>query len=426
MSNSSEGATFESFGRLVDAYVAAEVWTHLPGSDRLESAERYRHEVSLLSLEPQTSVALAARELQGEDEDRANAAARYLVELADENAVAVALDAYSHPGRSWLDPAHLAYVKPDQKDIRGRVEALASSRDGSLRAPALRALLRRSSADARERLANELHGEDEWLAPMLVRTAADWLEDDWLAAHSAAELSDAARLACLTELAARGRTEAVETLRTLATARDGQAAAGPCLALADLGHRAGLEPVEALFDDTDAEAADLARTAAQYLRAAALGPKLLQLLRRPELARDAASTLFELTGAPFDEDFDVDDRLTKDAVHSAAETQTHALAALDPDRRYRHGKLLTPSMLADLLLSPHFGTTRASWYGLRAATGEQHGFVPDDDLIANADSVRAWQERTASLDLLVPGGWWYALDSVDDRRGGGNHWQQHV
>jgi len=158
----------------------------------------------------------------------------------------------------------------------------------------------------------------------------------------------------------------------------------------------------------DDDTADLARTAAQYLRAAALGPALIELLARPALAEDAAAVLFELTGVAHEEEYDADGRLTQAALAEAANAQRAALDRLDPARRYYHGELLALAHLAELLASPHTGTASAAWYGLRAATGEDHGFDPDDDLIANARAVRAWQARAAKPATLKPGAWWFA------------------
>jgi nitrogen-specific signal transduction histidine kinase len=56
-----------------------------------------------------------------------------------------------------------------------------------------------------------------------------------------------------------------------------------------------------------------------------------------------------------------------------------AVEALDPERRYRDGQLITLQTLVSDFESRHFGASYAAAANLRAAISENHGFVPDDD-----------------------------------------------
>jgi hypothetical protein len=386
-------STSDPFDELADAYARAVVWSHLPAAERLAAADEFRAKARRLAERPEEALAIALRELGSDDDDRANAAARLLAELPLEAAAAALATAHAEPTGSRLDRA--------QVGLLGRVApapaltVLANADDPYLRQHALRALVRRPGPEAKRLLEDA----DDALAPALVRSAAHWAEDALL--ESLLDRGGATAAAAATELGARCRTSGVAYLGKRA---DAQA----CLALAQLGHPEGLAPTARLLRTAPGDDRDLARTAAQYLRAAALGPALLDLLAQPALAADAAAVLYELTGVPYEEDFDAAGRLTEAALADAREKQRAALSRLDPTRRYYLGEPLALSTLAELLTSPHTGTATAAGYGLRAATCEDFGFDPDDDLIANADAVRAWQRRASDPGPLTPGGWWFA------------------
>ncbi len=183
------------------------------------------------------------------------------------------------------------------------------------------------------------------------------------------------------------------------------------LRLAYLADPDGVAPARSLLATTDEEALGTALDACAAYGAAALVEPLLEVARRgrSELSADALTIASAITGASIDDlviDLSAIGEVIVDvrARDRAILRSRTALGELDRSLRYRGGRPLSLAILADDLTSPHFGPhTHAGW-GLPAITGEDHGLVVGDDLIANADAVAAWQGRAHAI-ALAPGGW---------------------
>jgi hypothetical protein len=89
-------------------------------------------------------------------------------------------------------------------------------------------------------------------------------------------------------------------------------------------------------------------------------------------------------------------------------THRTALLDLDPALRYLRGTALGLEALTGCLTSPHTGPVRSGAYNLRAMTGEDGGFDPDDDLIENLEGLAFWRDRARRPGPLAPGGWAFA------------------
>lgn len=209
---------------------------------------------------------------------------------------------------------------------------------------------------------------------------------------------DAAPLAAA-YLALAGDSDAVESL--VAMTRDSRHPyAGPAVMhLGRLGHPRAVEPAARLFKARKLDTVALALDAASALGTPQLGTALLDLVaaRRGAAAystgtvsEDAARVVDELVGA--------------DAARNPLALRTKLLE-LDPALRYRGGQPLTLARLADDLASPHAGPRAQAAWGLRAATGEDHGYDLDDDLAANVAAIDAWQARARDPEPMGSGGW---------------------
>jgi hypothetical protein len=209
---------------------------------------------------------------------------------------------------------------------------------------------------------------------------------------------DAAPLAAA-YLALAGDSDAVESL--VAMTRDSRHPyAGPAVMhLGRLGHPRAVEPAARLFKARKLDTVALALDAASALGTPQLGTALLDLVaaRRGAAAystgtvsEDAARVVDELVGA--------------DAARNPLALRTK-LQELDPALRYRNGQPLTLARLAHELASPHAGPRAQAAWGLRAATGEDHGYALDDDLAANVAAIDAWQTRARDPEPMGSGGW---------------------
>jgi hypothetical protein len=149
--------------------------------------------------------------------------------------------------------------------------------------------------------------------------------------------------------------------------------------------------------------------AASALRAAALVPSLLDLAARPRISRDVAEQALliveEITGR--------EPSASQPAESAAARQkmllmQRTALLDLDPALRYLRGTAVGLDGLTGCLTAGHAGPVRSGAYNLRAITGEDGGFDPDDDLIANLDGLAFWRERAGRPGPMEPGAWAFA------------------
>jgi hypothetical protein len=158
----------------------------------------------------------------------------------------------------------------------------------------------------------------------------------------------------------------------------------------------------------------------------ALGPALLDLAAcQPEhsdsdtgasLADLAATALGDLTGVPAPDELRAPDTAMSRA--SVEQFFREQLRRFDARLRYlgpppnRFAQVAEPVTLALLAanLSDVANPERAATasYQLRAMTGEDHGFVSDQDIIANLDAIAAWAERAAQPLAVEPGGWAFA------------------
>jgi hypothetical protein len=178
--------------------------------------------------------------------------------------------------------------------------------------------------------------------------------------------------------------------------------------------------VAALLRSATPEAAGLALDASGALRSAALGPALLELAARdipgpssfePPLADDALRVLSRMTGAALPERpeaYTPMGVLTDQGREEARRAFQQRLQTLEPSRRYQEGQPLEYRHLVDELLSRHTGVAAAAAFNLRAMTGEDHGYEPYEDLVANVKAVQAWRARLTHLPALEPGDWLFA------------------
>lgn len=224
-------------------------------------------------------------------------------------------------------------------------------------------------------------------------------------------------------LALLGHADGLERLLEFAHDKNWDRAATAVIRLSWLAHPAGVAPTAALLRSRSNEAVGLALDAVVAYAAAALGLAVIDLAERKikaknTLADDAITTLAEwIAGASIERVerlTDVPgDVMTEAERRDALAVARDALAKLDAKLRYREGLPLTLAQLADELTHKDDGPRIAAAYQLRAITGEDYGYDPKDDIIANVEAIEAWRKRAERNDPITPGGWAFLGKPLD-------------
>jgi len=291
------------------------------------------------------------------------------------------------------------------------------------------ALLRSPSVNGRRRFAELMAGGDDVLAEYAIAAIARWHEprllrmvmDAWKPTSTDVTPLDVPdlhpgdpRLEAAFRLALDGDRSGVDFLMETATptrptADDRHRAVDAVIHLGALAWPGAIAPVAELLQTRNKYFLEMTLSAASALRAAALVPSLLDLAVRPRIAREVAEQAFliveEITGrAPSGSQ----PTETAAARQKMMLTQRTALLDLDPALRYLRGIAVGLDALTRCLTSPHAGPVASGAYNLRAITGEDGGFDPDDDLIANLDGLAFWRERARRPGPMEPGAWAFA------------------
>jgi len=291
------------------------------------------------------------------------------------------------------------------------------------------ALLRSPSVNGRRRLAELLAGGDNVLAEWAIGAVARWHEprllrmvmDTWKPTRTDVTPLDVPelhptdlRLEAAFRLALDGDRSAVDFLMeaatsTRSTADDRHRAVDAAIHLGALAWPGAVAAVAELLQTRNKYFLEMTLDAASALRAAALVPSLLDLATRPRIARDvveqAILVVEEITGR---EPSGSQPTETAAARQKMMLMQRTALLDLDPALRYLRGTAVGLDGLTGCLTSPHAGPVTSGAYNLRAITGEDGGFDPDDDLIANLDALAFWRERARRPGPMEPGAWAFA------------------
>jgi hypothetical protein len=376
---------------------------------------------------------LVAR-LQESDGFKRNAAARLLAGLPSRQASEALLAAYA--ARVGLSPGHLRYLGRPRSP--GGVDGgLGDEHWGALpslppgvHAPFVYALLRSPSPEGRRRFRDILNGGNDAVSQAAIAAVSRWREpallwaviEEWIPPTGAApsgmpELRPAdLRLDAAFHLAIGGDRRAVDRLMEAAHGSrkkvdDRFRAADAILHLAALAWPGAVPPLAEQLGQRSRYLVELLLDAAGTLRAAALGPALLDLATHSvdksgaSVADDALDVLAAITGKTSPETPGTP-ALRRRAI---IEHRT-ALVDLDPALRYASGAPLAPSTLVDELTSIHAGPVTGAAFNLRAMSGEDGGFDPDDDLVENLPGLAFWRARARRTDppLMTPGGWAFA------------------
>jgi hypothetical protein len=291
------------------------------------------------------------------------------------------------------------------------------------------ALLRSPSVNGRRRFAELLAGGDNVLGEFAISAIAHWHEprllrmvmETWKPTGTEASPLDVPelhpldlRLAAAFRLALDGDRSAVDFLMEAATPRrptadDRHRAVNAAIYLGELAWPGAVAAVAELLEMRNKYFLEMTLDAAAALRAAALVPSLLDLATRARISRDVADQALTIVG----EITGREPSASQPAGAAAARqktllTQRTALLDLDPTLRYLHGTAVGLDGLTGCLTSPHAGPLRSGAYNLRAITGEDGGFDPEDDLIENLDALAFWRERAGRPGPMQPGGWAFA------------------
>lgn len=295
------------------------------------------------------------------------------------------------------------------------------------------ALLRSPSVNGRRRFAELLAGGDNVLCEFAISAVAHWHEprllrmvmDTWKQTGTQGTPLDVPelhprdlRLDAAFRLALDGDRSAVDFLMEAATPRrptsdDRHRAVDAVIHLGSLAWPGAVAPVAELLQTRNKYFLEMTLDAAGALSAAALVPSLLDLAARARISRDVAEQALAIVGQ-------ITGRgpsASQPAEAAAARqkvllTQRTALLDLDPALRYLRGTAVGLGGLAGSLTSPHAGPLKSGAYNLRAITGEDGGFDPDDDLIENLPGLAFWRERARRPGPMQPGGWAFAGEAL--------------
>ncbi|MGB8507341.1 MAG: hypothetical protein WCD76_02965 [Pyrinomonadaceae bacterium] len=401
----------------------------LPAAQREEEARSFLAWAERFQRGGAQARMMLRRVLDETDDERRNTAARLLLEMPDAEAVATVVAALSDSRQLLLSDSNLRRLvqrTPQHDVLWTRLNALSSNG----RAALLHSLLRRPTRESRAYIDEALASGANSLSQEAIEAVAAWGEPEILrrmmeSAPPSTEmppwLREDARLDAAFYLALTGDRRGIEFLERFAAGEETTLAARAALFLAWLARPEAVGVIEGLLRNTDPHVAGVALDAASALHAAALCPALLHLAAQssasqtdpPPLADDAVKVLLKLTGAQLPEgrieyvDSSLEE-LTPPSRQIAVTFLQTATRKLNPALRYVEGELLTLAHLAARLSSPHSGEMRAAAYNLRAITGEDYGFDPAADLIANLPAIVAWRERAARDSPMPPGKWAFA------------------
>lgn len=413
---------------LAQEYFVAVFRPELPGPERLRAASRCREVLARLSDGGGPALAYLVECLVDADTRRRNAAARAVSVLGEREHLDALVACYLDEGRQWLAPIHLlrsARRRPLDARLAGRLGDLPLR----VQPAVLQGLLARDRPATRSWLWTVVHGADASLAEAAVEAVGRWREPRllWEICRRVDRSGDRPRALVVAgvqaglRLALQGEAGGLDWLEEHTLDADPTVGA---LAHAALGVLAWPRCLPELADQlvsTDGRdpALGYLLEAADHLASAALVPALVQVVRAhvevsgPGLddnpADQAIRVLERMTGRWVSSELCSYDR------HGNLDTATRRRAALlhdsvasdlDPDRRYRLGEPLSTSHLVSDLLSPSPSRVRAAACQLVARTGEDHGFDPREDLVANLEALLAWQRRSPS-DAEVAGAWMY-------------------
>lgn len=413
MSESSELGT--AFSALVTHYMRSVEGFQLASDDRVAAARAFVRESAHFLGMGVDALRFAQEQLEG---PYAAVATRVLLTSAEPIAARVVLSAYEEPARRRLPSAQLAVLGRHCPTDAALLEAYARV-PLPYRLEELHVALRRATPLARARLRELMeHGTAEEAASAL-RAAQHWVDPEQLRSlcrpHEAPSLT---ALEASFQLALSGEQSAASQLEVW-TRRPGPAAAQGCRFLALLAWPGAVPSIAFHLASRNPDCIALALQSVRLLGAWALGKNLIDLLSdtqlSPELAEQCGVALADLTGAPLS-DAGVEEAAAGDGQWRAGVVlfYTGQLEAYDsalrgwvrPAPLRGRAEPVTLAALVDSLAdvgNPELAEAAA--YQLRAMTGQDHGYEPAEDLIANIQAIDAWRGAIAAAPDEPAGGW---------------------
>ena len=423
------------FENAVDAYTKALYWADQESHARETAAIVFHDLISQFHADQSEALDVLKESLRGEDVIRRNTAARLLVELSAPEAIACLiadLDRHTVPPLETTVLKQLNLESPHREVIWRELQNFTPFEQVAI----LESLLRNPNDVALKFIMQKIiDGDSSMTNNVIVKALARWGRDDLLwritNGHPASVnqnipywLMADMRLEAAFYLGLGGDQNAVDFLQAIAEGSDSMQAAQAVIRLAWLACPGAIAPIKALLIGTDVYAMGMALNATSVLSCAALGPTLLELASRlapsepgfgtPPLSDEAIRVLGKMTGQALPEHIVeysvgiIPDTFTEATRLKAVSYFSEAIQKLNPAWRFYHGELITLTHLVGDLLSPHDGPKRTAAYNLRAITGEDYGYDPDLDLIANLPAIAAWRARAKRVDPLKTSGWAFA------------------
>lgn len=344
-----------------------------------------------------------AQQLTNANAATRNAAARVLSGMRDPDAAIRLAAAFRRHDQPQLDASCLARLGKDAPLTPSMLPLLDEVRPFE-RSALVRALFRRQSDEAVRLIEPIFTGFESLLAEAAIDGMATWGDPSWLRDVIARPPMTApaslprdfhpvdVRPHAAYYLVLSGDPSALDAVLAWATDSSRARAAQAVLRLAWLAYPDGVAPTAKLLRGRGGEAMELALDAAGIYSSPLLAPELFVLAeRRGAVKDDALSTLSWMA-----------EIATEDPLLGRLRTRVDTL---DRDRRFKCGVPLTLAALAEDLTSRDSLPLARAGRNLRAITGEDLGFDPDDDLAGNLPAVDAWRVRTRDEAPMGHGGW---------------------
>lgn len=420
-----------AFNQAFEAYVIA---LHRGGSvsniKRANSVAEFLKYVQDFEKGGDPALQILKTELSSQETLKRDTAIRLLIEIGDRETLAQVSESILTTGSPQLKPYYLKRLWEIIPQPKETFEVFYKKKRWEY-IPMMEALLQYPTSEALD-LFEELVATKDWnMLQFVVKSIAQWDNSQylWRLVNENRLIAKIQSQAAL-YLGLKGDVDAVEWLEYTTLETDVILAAEATRNLALLALPAAIKPTEKILKGNDANAIAIAIDAAGYLSSGALVPSLLEAANYRMLSDhyhvpvgdEALRSAWLITGFPIglEEEFltNAVEEYTESFREKAISRCRIIFQDLDPVYRYHLGKPLTMNHIVDKLMSPHEGQVFSAYCNLKAITGEDYGFDPDDDLIANLSAINIWQRSASDHTYLKPGGWAYqGIPLPDPTRG---------
>lgn len=401
--------------------------TSVSPQDHMQNAAKFRTYIDLFNRRESSTIDYLMLQLHSHDDYHRITAARLLIETGDSYALEPLSDLILNGSMKGLNENILFKL---WKKVLPPVDTLYNFRDGQRReySSILQAFLSYPSHKAETIVEKIIISGTPSEISAMIKVAARKADTELLKRlitipvkyqrqieiHRRDPQLTAAFYLCL-----QGYIEALKLLQETAANSTSSIRAYACYCLSLLAMPSAIPHIEKLLYECSEETISTVLDASAILGVPRLISAMVEVSQKKVVASlsghpvssDAIQKMWMIVGYPknFQEEYEISD-FEEYTIRFKALAVTHVLQAtslLDPYQRYDNSVSITLKRLAYDLASPHTLIKRRAAYNLQSICGEDYGFDPDDDIIANYEAILRWQERAKNPYPLSPGGWAY-------------------